>query len=135
MLAFTLAYHMGISKYFLLYPVILLVQDVFMLGFGFILSAITVYMRDIQHFIGVVLQLLMYMTPVFYTTDSIPENFIWIFKINPMAYIIDGYRDIMYYQRMPNMKVLGLIFFGGIVLSIIGYFIFQKLQRRFAEEL
>ena len=135
MLAFTLAYHMGISKYFLLYPVILLVQDVFMLGFGFILSAITVYMRDIQHFIGVVLQLLMYMTPVFYTTDSIPGNFIWIFKINPMAYIIDGYRDIMYYQRMPNMKVLGLIFLGGIVLSIIGYFIFQKLQKRFAEEL
>ena len=52
-----------------------------------------------------------------------------------MAYIIDGYRDIMYYQRMPNMKVLGLIFLGGIVLSTIGYFIFQKLQRRFAEEL
>ena len=75
------------------------------------------------------------MTPVFYTTDSIPGNFIWIFKINPMAYIIDGYRDIMYYQRMPNMKVLGLIFWGGIVLSTIGYFIFQKLQRRFAEEL
>ena len=94
-----------------------------MLGFGFIFSAITVYMRDIQHFIGVVLQLLMYMTPV------------WIFKINPMAYIIDGYRDIMYYQRMPNMKVLGLIFLGGIVLSTIGYFIFQKLQKRFAEEL
>lgn len=106
-----------------------------MLGFGFIFSAITVYMRDIQHFIGVVLQLLMYMTPVFYTTDSIPENFIWIFKINPMAYIIDGYRDIMYYERMPDMKVLGLIFLGGIVLSTIGYFIFQKLQKRFAEEL
>ena len=135
MLAFTIAYGIGITKYIILYPVILLVQDIFMLGFCFILSAITVYMRDIQHFIGVILQLLMYMTPVFYTTDSIPENFTWIFKVNPMSYIIDGYRDILYYQKLPNMKMLGLICLGGLLLAIIGYFIFQKLQKRFAEEL
>ena len=101
MLAFTLAYHMGISKYFLLYPVILLVQDVFMLGFGFILSAITVYMRDIQHFIGVVLQLLMYMTPVFYTTDSIPENFI-SFRTNIFGWNCVIYNRILYFSKVAK---------------------------------
>lgn len=133
--AFTLAYGMGISKFVLLYPLIIIVQDVLMIGIGFILSAITVYMRDIQHFIGVILQLLMYATPVVYSIETIPENYRFILRYNPMTYIIEGYRDILYYQQMPNMKMLGIIFAIGVVLSIVGYFIFQKLQKRFAEEL
>ena len=135
MFVFTLAYGMGISKYVLLYPVIIIVQDVLMIGMGFILSAVTVYMRDIQHFIGVILQLLMYATPVVYSIETIPENYRFILKYNPMTYIIEGYRDILYYQQMPNMKVLGILFVAGVIGSIVGYFIFQKLQKRFAEEL
>ena len=106
-----------------------------MLGIGFIFSAITVYMRDIQHFIGVLLQLLMYATPVVYATETIPEAFRWILKFNPMTYVIEGYRDILYYKRMPDLKMLAILFVGGIVLSVLGYCIFQKLQKRFAEEL
>ncbi len=132
---FTIAYGMGISKYVLLYPVIIIVQDVLMIGMGFILSAVTVYMRDIQHFIGVFLQLLMYATPVVYAIETIPENYRFILKYNPMTYVISGYRDILYYQRMPDMQMLGILFVIGIVLCIIGYGIFMKLQKRFAEEL
>lgn len=132
---FTIAYGMGVSKYALLYPIIIIVQDVLMIGMGFILSAITVYMRDIQHFIGVILQLLMYATPVVYSIETIPENYRFILKYNPMTYIIEGYRDILYYQKMPDIKMLGILFVIGIVGSIVGYFIFQKLQKRFAEEM
>ena len=132
---FTIAYGMGVSKYALLYPIIIIVQDVLMIGMGFILSAITVYMRDIQHFIGVILQLLMYATPVVYSIETIPENYRFILKFNPMTYIIEGYRDILYYQKMPDIKMLGILFVIGIVGSIVGYFIFQKLQKRFAEEM
>lgn len=135
MFVFTLAYGMGITKYVLLYPVIIIVQDVLMIGMGFILSAITVYMRDIQHFIGVILQLLMYATPVVYSIETIPENYRFILKFNPMTYIIEGYRDILYYQKLPDMKMLAILFGIGIVLSVLGYLIFQKLQKRFAEEL
>ena len=135
MLTFTLAYGMGVSKYILFYPILIIVQDVLMIGLSFIFSAITVYMRDIQHFIGVILQLLMYATPVVYSVETIPENFRWILKWNPMTYIIEGYRNILYNQTMPNMKMIGIIFLIGIAVSFIGYFIFQKLQKRFAEEL
>ena len=134
-LVFTLASGAGLSPYVLLFPVLLVVQDVLILGFAFILSAITVYMRDIQHFIGVLLQLLMYATPVVYAAETIPEGFRWILKFNPMTYIIEGYRDILYYKRMPDLKMLAILFVGGIVFSIIGYAIFQKFQKRFAEEL
>ena len=132
---FTIAYGMGITKFVLLYPVIILVQDILMVGMTFILSAITVYMRDIQHFIGVLLQLLMYATPVVYSIETIPENYRFILKFNPMTYIIEGYRDILYYQKLPDLKMLGILFLIGIALSILGYFIFMKLQKRFAEEL
>lgn len=134
-LCFTLANGMGLSWYILLFPVLLLTQDLVMLGLSFVLSAITVYMRDIQHFIGVILQLLMYAAPVVYSIQTIPENFRWILKFNPMTYIIEGYRDIFYSQTMPDMKMIGILFCGGLIFSVIGYFIFNKLQKRFAEEL
>lgn len=126
---------MGLTPYILLYPIVLVVQYVLLLGISLILSSVTVYFRDLQHFIGVVLQLLFYATPIVYSLETIPENFRWILEINPMTYIIDGFRDIFYYQKMPDLKMLGIIFIIGIAICIIGYMIFNKLQKRFAEEL
>ena len=93
------------------------------------------YFRDLQHFIGIALQLLFYATPIVYAPDSIPQNFQWILQYNPMTYIINGYRDIFYYQRMPDFSSLGIVLVISIALCIIGYFIFKKLQKRFAEEM
>lgn len=135
MVGFTLAYGMGLTWYILLYPLVLLVQYVLLLGISLIVSSITVYFRDLQHFIGVFLQLLFYATPIVYSLETIPANFRWILKLNPMTYIINGYRDIFYNQSMPDLKMLGIIFAIGIGLCIVGYMIFNKLQRRFAEEL
>lgn len=105
------------------------------MGISFIVSSITVYLRDIQHFIGVLLQLLFYAAPVVYAPEAIPENFKWILNLNPMTYIINGYRDIFYNQTMPDLQGLAIIFFIAIVICIIGYMIFNKLQKGFAEQL
>ena len=100
---------------------------------NFLVSCII--MRDIQHFIGVVLQLLFYATPIVYSIDTIPEGFRWILKWNPMTYIIEGYRAIFYNQTMPDLKALGILGVISIVILIVGYLLFNKLQKRFAEEL
>lgn len=134
-ICFTLGYGMGLTPYILLYPIVLAVQYILLLGISLILSSVTVYFRDLQHFIGVLLQLLFYATPIVYSMETIPENFRWILKINPMTYIIEGFRDIFYYQKMPDIKMLGIILIIGIATCIIGYMIFNKLQKRFAEEL
>lgn len=134
-LAFVLGYGMGLSKYIIFYPIILIIQYILLLGVSFVVSSITVYFRDLQHFIGIALQLLFYATPIVYAPDSIPQEFQWIIKYNPMTYIINGYRDIFYYKQMPNFESLGIVLLISIVLFFIGYFIFKKLQRRFAEEL
>ena len=131
-LAFIVIKGFGISKFILFFPLVLLIQYVLLLGIALIFSAVTVYMRDIQHFIGVVLQLLFYATPIVYT---IPENFRWILKWNPMTYIIEGYRAIFYNQTMPDLKSLGVLGIISIIILIVGYLLFNKLQKRFAEEL
>lgn len=76
-----------------------------------------------------------YTTPIVYKLEQLPENLRIIMKLNPMTYIINGYRDIFYYQQCPNFEHLGILCVASIILLIIGYFIFKKLQKGFAEEL
>jgi len=125
----------GFSRYILLLPFIILIEYLFLLGVVFILSSITVYLRDLEHIIGVVIQALFYGTPIVYSLNTIPKNFLWVFKLNPMAYIVQGYRDVLYYQTLPDLGGLFLIFGLSIILIIIGYYVFNKLQKGFAEEL
>ena len=125
----------GFSPYILYYPLILLVQYVITLGIAFILSAITVYIRDLAHFVGVALQLLFYATPICYASGKIPVDYQWIMRYNPMAYIINGYRAIFYDKTTPDLLGLGILFLIGIVICVVGYMIFNKLQKGFAEQL
>ena len=134
-LAFVLGYGMGLSKFLIFYPLVLLVQYVLLIGISFIVSSVTVYFRDLQHFIGIALQLLFYATPIVYAPNTIPENFQWILKFNPMTYVINGYRYIFYYKQMPDLSSMAIVLVIGIIVCLLGYFIFSKLQRRFAEEL
>ena len=134
-LAFVIFGGLGITKYVLFYPLILVVQYLLVLAISLIVSSICVYVRDLQHFIGIFLQLLFYATPVVYSAETIPENFAWMLKINPMTYIIDGYRNIFYNQTMPDIKALLILFVILLFVIVIGYVIFNKLQKGFAEEL
>lgn len=132
---FVLGYGLGITINIVFYPILLFVQFVLLLGISLFVSSITVYFRDLQHFIGVLLQLFFYATPIVYAVESIPENFQWILKYNPMTYIIEGYRDIFYYQTMPEIGTLLIVLVIGILLCVTGYIVFNKLQKKFAEEL
>ena len=134
-LAFVIIYGLGVTPYILLYPFILLIQYILLLGISFILPSITVYFRDLEHIIGIILMVMFYATPIVYSLDTLPEPFVTIMQLNPMAHIIEGYRSIFYYQTMPNMNNLLILLALSIILLVIGYFIFKKLQKGFAEEL
>ena len=133
--AFVLVAGMGLSKYIFLYPVILLVQYVLLLGISFIVSAITVYVRDLEHIIGIILMAAFYGTPIVYKLEQLPENLQLFMKVNPMTHLINAYRDIFYYQRMPDMKMLFILLGLSVLLTVLGYFIFRKLQKGFVEQL
>ncbi len=134
-LGFVIIGGIGITKYLLLYPIILIAQYLVIISISFVVSSVCVYFRDLQHFIGIILQLLFYATPIVYSQDSIPSEYQWILKVNPMTYIINAYRDIFYYQKSAEVIPIIILIFIGIVACFVGYKIFNKLQRGFAEQL
>ena len=134
-LGFVIFGGIGISKYIVFYPLVLLAQYLLLIGLSLIISSISVYVRDLQHLIGVVMQLLFYATPIVYSSETIPNNYKWILYLNPMTYIINGYRDIFYNQQMIDIIPTLCLIIISIVLCFIGYIIFNKLQKGFAEQL
>ena len=125
----------GLSAFAFWYFLIFLIQYIVSIGVSLIVSSITVYFRDLQHILGILMQLLFYATPIVYAIDDVPSNFKWLVKLNPMTYLIEGYRAIFYNKTMPSFYGLGKAFIMGITLCVVGYFIFRKLEKRFAEEL
>jgi len=94
----------------------------------------TVYIRALEHLVGIALMVLFYATPIVYTMESIPGNLAWILNINPMTHVISAYRDILYYQQMPNWSNLGILLVIALILFVVGYHVFKRLERNFAEE-
>ena len=133
-LLFCIGSGVGVSIYLLWLPVIAIIQYLFQLGLVFILSAIEIYMRDIEHIVNFLISMLFYVTPILYTPETFPEKLSWVLKINPLSYIMVAYRNIFFYQKNPSIKGLGVVFAISLALFFIGYFIFEKLQKGFAEE-
>lgn len=124
----------GFSYYIFLLPLIAVVQYIVILGIVFITSAINVYIRDAEYIINFFVNMLFYATPILYSSDLFPVKFRWILNLNPMAVIINSYRDILYYKQLPNMFSLGILFIVGIIILLFGIVIFKKLEKGFAEE-
>ena len=131
---FSLFSGVGISVFLLVFPLIAFIQYIFILGVVFILSALEIYVRDVEHIINFFVSMLFYVTPILYTPDYVPEKFKIILRINPLSYLIEAYHSIFYYKQVPNMVDLGIIGIFSIILFLIGYIVFDKLQRGFAEE-
>ena len=125
----------GFSWYILFLPLIIITQYIFQQGLVFITSAINVYVRDAEYIINFIINMLFYATPILYSAQMFENSPLkWIIYLNPMATIINCYRDILYYQSMPHIKSLLVVLLGSCLLFYIGLKIFKKLERGFAEE-
>jgi ABC-type polysaccharide/polyol phosphate export permease len=86
--------------------------------------------------VNFLLNLAFYATPILYNVDMFKgSKFAFIFKINPVAYIVEAYRKIFYVHAMPNFTELGMLFLISLVALLICYCVFKKLEKRFAEEI
>lgn len=125
----------GFSWYILFLPLIIFTQYILQQGLVFITSAINVYVRDAEYIINFIINMLFYATPILYSATMFENSPLkWIIYLNPMATIINCYRDILYYQSMPHIKSLLAVLLGSCLLFYIGLKIFKKLERGFAEE-
>ena len=116
-------------------PLIMIVEYILALGIVMIVSAATVYLRDLEYLLSIIMMAWQFLTPVMYSLDMVPAEVRWIFGFNPMTPIINAYRDILYYGKVPELQTLVLASVIGVILFLIGWFVFDKLQRKFVEEL
>ncbi|MDD3028316.1 MAG: hypothetical protein PHI41_09780, partial [Erysipelotrichaceae bacterium] len=98
-------------------------------------SACTVYLRDLEYILGIIAMAWQFLTPVMYASDMVPDRLLPIWNLNPMKSVIEAYRDILYYQQVPQLSTLLVAVLLGVGFLIVGAIVFDKLQKGFAEEL
>lgn len=119
----------------LVLPILLVIQFVLTVSFAYPLAALNVTFRDTQHTLGVLLQMLFYLTPIFYDLKSVPERLRAVYYLNPMVPLLEAYRDILIQGIQPNWRSLLILALVTAVLLPIGHYIFKRQRDRFVEEL
>ena len=126
-----------------LLPTVLLIviQTAFVLGVGLLLAVLNVYFRDVEHLIGIVLQVWFYATPIVYPISTVqgalakhPPLFT-LYKLNPMVRFVNAYRSCLYDMRMPAWQDLAFVTVSAAVMLTLGLFVFSRLEPKLAEEL
>lgn len=133
-LIFVLFSGLGISWHLAFLPLIILIQYIVTLSFVFLLSAINVYVKDVEYIVVFLLNMAFYATPILYSTEMFNGWFLWVFKLNPMAHFINAYRDIFYVHQIPQLLSLSIVLILGLIILMLCYLVFSNLEKRFAEE-
>jgi lipopolysaccharide transport system permease protein len=122
------------SWHVVMFPVVLFVQLVFILGMTFLISALNVAFRDLQQIVVNFLTLWFFVTPVLYRPDDIPASFRRVFLIaNPMSVIITSYQGVFYEHRLPHWRALTAVTLGSFLLLWLSSRVFEKRREEFAE--
>lgn len=124
--------------------VLVAIQMVFVTGVALLLSVLNVYFRDVQHLIGILLQLWFYSTPIVYPLKVVPlrrELFgvdlpvRALYDLNPMVRFVEAYRDLLYELRLPAASSVIYLVVVSVLTLGIGFVVFNRLEPKLAEEL
>lgn len=127
--------------YLYLLPLIIFIQFFLVAGMTLLVSALNVFFRDLQHLITIIMMVWFFGTPIIYPMNMVPVNLQFILKANPMTVFSIFYRNIFYYVnypeelQFPTLKVILVCLSVTFFIFIFGYYIFKKLEPRFAEEI
>lgn len=130
---FMLYYRQPVTLQILWMIPIFCIQSLFTYGLSLILAAINLFYRDIQYILSLALTIWMYLTPVIYPTEVFPAQYRLIFQLNPLAVIINAYRQVILNGSAPNLASLGIAVLVSTLLTVIGWRIFKKLEGVFAD--
>lgn len=133
LVVFLAVYQVPLTLAVLWLPVLLIVLLLNSIGLGLWLSAMAIQYRDVKHAMTFVVQVLMYVAPVVYPVSSIPDSYRFLYSLNPMVGVIEGFRSIFLHTvPMPWIYLL-----NGSVISILiflfGLFYFKRTERHFAD--
>jgi lipopolysaccharide transport system permease protein len=143
----TQLHHLQFSWTFAFMPVILAIQIIFLVGVTLLLSTLAVFFRDTTHIVDILIQLWIFLTPIFFSLESVTRGNETAAKavrwLNPMASIVDFYRDVLYGQASsaiphPGLPALDGVFrtlLTALVVLAVGAYVFHRHSAHFGEEL
>lgn len=117
----------------LLLPVVLLPLLFMTLGISWILAALGVYLRDLGHIVGVIVSMLMFLSPIFYPITAVPEQIRPILKASPLTPVLEASKDVFFWGRLPDLGSFGIALIVSLVVAFVGYRIFNSLRAGFAD--
>lgn len=116
----------------LLFPIILMPFVFFVTGICWLLSALSVYIRDIAQFINVIITVLLFMSPVFYPITALPEEYRHYLYINPLTYFVENFRAMIFFGHGIDVYY-PICFVMSFIMLWIGFYFFQKARKGFAD--
>jgi lipopolysaccharide transport system permease protein len=114
-------------------PVLFLLHLLFISGLSLPLAALNLYFHDIRYLVGVVIYLWFFLTPILYPLSQVPEDYRWIYRLNPNGRLIEAYRYALIENVSPPLGSVGIIFALSLVCLAVGYFLFKKMEGSFAD--
>jgi len=118
---------LGLTLFLL--PLLVVLQALFTIGVVWFLSCVNIVYRDTSQVIGLLLVLLMFLSPIAYTQEMVPEGLGLVVKLNPLSYLIDGYRGALMFNRLPSVAGLATFASLAFVMFLTGYRYFMRLRR------
>ena len=126
-------YQIQVTPVGLLYlPLILLIQLALILGLGIGAAALNVFYRDVDPLLKLVTQIWFYASPILYPVSFVPEEWQWLYFLNPMSGIIAAYRDVLIYGRLPGAYLLPAAIVS-LLIFVTGYWFFKHVEFQFAD--
>jgi lipopolysaccharide transport system permease protein len=119
----------------LLLPLVILPLLLFILGLTWILASLGVFLRDVSQFISILTSVLMFMSPIFYPASSLPEKFRGYLLLNPLTPAIEMARDVLFWGKIPDMRLVLIYFIVSGAIASLGFAWFQKTRKGFADVL
>lgn len=115
------------------FPVVLLPLAVFVLGISWFMAAAGVYFRDLSQITGPVSMAMLFLSSAMMPIDSVSESYRWVFRLNPLSFIIDQTRNVLLWGRLPDWPGLGTYLLASSVVFYLGYLWFRVTRRGFAD--
>lgn len=135
LLVFLLIYQIPVGWQVLWVLPIFLIQQLFTLGLSLFLAAANLLYRDIQYLLSLLLILWLYLTPIIYPADLVPERFRLIMQLNPMAVIVNAYRQVVLANDWPNLLGLGVALLVSVLVFLAGFGYFKSREKIFADNI
>ncbi|MGD0081491.1 MAG: ABC transporter permease [Methanoregula sp.] len=119
--------------FILLLPLAILLQMMFTFSLAFFLSSGAVFFRDIPQMLGAIFLIWFWATPIAYTVNLIPAGFQWIVTWNPAYYMLEIYRDALFYGKFPELSIIVPFLVFSVVLFVVSIWFFRKTKSGFGE--